>query len=62
MKAAYLDLVEDIKSNNQDLAKYIEDIKRTTEENLTNKFKNDQMKLLNVSGLVWWCVILNLPD
>ena len=49
VKRAYLDLVEEIKSNNQDLTKYIEHVKQTSENDLTNKFKSDQIKLFNVS-------------
>lgn len=49
VKRAYLDLVDEIKSNNQDLTKYVEHVKQISEDNLTNKFKSDQIKLFNVS-------------
>ena len=49
VKRAYLDLVDEIKSNNQDLTKYVEHVKQVSEEHLINKFKSDQNKLFNVS-------------
>lgn len=49
VKRAYLDLVEEIKSNNQDLTKYVEHVKQISDDHLTNKFKSDQIKLFNVS-------------
>ena len=49
VKKAFLDLVEEIKLNNEELAKYIEETKQITEDSLSNRFKNDQIKLLNVS-------------
>lgn len=52
MKQAYLDLVENINSNSKDLAKYIENVKQITEDSLSNKFKNDQIRLFNVSRLI----------
>lgn len=49
MRKAHGQLVDDIKLNNEDFAKFVESTGCLIEDSISNKLRNDIMKIFNVS-------------